>query len=751
MIGRAYNTSARCVLCAKLLAAVAAGPMFLLSGVAEAQQSGGRGVDLTIGMPEQEVWPPAASHMPGQAGRQITLHDILGLREIIEQHVAPDGRAIAFVVREAELDSNRYRTTLWVTGTAPGARPRVLDSAGVLHGVRWTRGGEQLTYVSAREGGVELRTIAGPAGERPQRYVHKLPVAAGIIAVAPDGQTLALVVTDSVTSAQRQRIESQGIVYGPLLTARDLIARTWHRTPTRLAIYSTQTGQLRTIWTAPAVAAGGGVAAVAWSPDGQRVALTYRPSDAPEDVNNSDIAVLSVRDGHFTRLTSWPGSDWHPVWSPDGRHIAFGSQGDIQGRRQAPSVNTIFVTKADGTEEARNLGPAAALNEARIIGWALDGSSVLFERGDRTTSYVGSVRLGSDSVVPVSATAYHVAQCSVASLVPVVSCVRQNATTAAEIAIIDQSQADGVRVLTHLNPQLDSIARGAVRELRWTNRFGEQTNGFLLLPLDYRADTRYPLLVVMYGFGNKFITQAGSLSFPAQAFSAAGFAVLLMNFPAYRPFRWGGDDADAAGQGDRESPLAAIEAAVDTLVAAGVADSTRCGVWGFSMGGYWAELAIVRTRLFKAASINEAASRSPAEYYLWSADWKFVQRSLLGGPPVPRFHDRYAQATPLFMAPPIDVPILRENESTRLDALQYTVWWDQGASMELVFYPDEGHIFAQPLHRFSSMQRNLDWFRFWLLGVEDTDAARAAQFARWRAMRARIDRLRETASATDGR
>ena len=66
--------------------------------------------------------------------------------------------------------------------------------------------------------------------------------------------------------------------------------------------------------------------------------------------------------------------------------------------------------------------------------------------------------------------------------------------------------------------------------------------------------------------------------------------------------------------------------------------------------------------------------------------------------------------------------------------------------MELVFYPDEEHVFAKPSHRLRSMHRNLDWFKFWLLGVEDPDPSKQAQFERWQEMRNHMRRGQALAS-----
>jgi hypothetical protein len=53
-----------------------------------------------------------------------------------------------------------------------------------------------------------------------------------------------------------------------------------------------------------------------------------------------------------------------------------------------------------------------------------------------------------------------------------------------------------------------------------------------------------------------------------------------------------------------------------------------------------------------------------------------------------------------------------------------------------VLYEGEEHNFVQPRARAASMARKVDWFNYWLLGIEDPSPTKAEQYVRWRAMRA---------------
>ncbi len=55
-----------------------------------------------------------------------------------------------------------------------------------------------------------------------------------------------------------------------------------------------------------------------WSPDSERVVVERRDKDAP-----GNVCILSVVDGTLTQITNWSGREWGPIWSPDGKTIAY--------------------------------------------------------------------------------------------------------------------------------------------------------------------------------------------------------------------------------------------------------------------------------------------------------------------------------------------------------------------------------------------------------------------------------------------
>ena len=111
--------------------------------------------------------------------------------------------------------------------------------------------------------------------------------------------------------------------------------------------------------------------------------------------------------------------------------------------------------------------------------------------------------------------------------------------------------------------------------------------------------------------------------------------------------------------------------------------------------------------------------------------------AFFGGPPFGEEYANYKKLSPGLNANQVNAPLLREYGSdVGVQSLEfYMALRRLGKPVEQFIYPGAPHIFDLPSYREASMQRNLDWFRFWLQDYEDPSLVKREQYERWRAMR----------------
>ena len=84
----------------------------------------------------------------------FTVEDLVLLKRITDPQLSPDGRQVAFVQRETDLDANKGRTSLWLLDLTPGtAQPRRLtDVRANDSSPRWSPDSRTLYFLSTRSG-----------------------------------------------------------------------------------------------------------------------------------------------------------------------------------------------------------------------------------------------------------------------------------------------------------------------------------------------------------------------------------------------------------------------------------------------------------------------------------------------------------------------------------------------------------------------------------------------------------------------
>jgi dipeptidyl aminopeptidase/acylaminoacyl peptidase len=189
---------------------------------------------------------------------------------------------------------------------------------------------------------------------------------------------------------------------------------------------------------------------------------------------------------------------------------------------------------------------------------------------------------------------------------------------------------------------------------------------------------------------------------------------------------------------DRKNIQSSLETGLKAAASTGQIDTARMGVTGLSEGSNMVQWALLNGNLFAAAASSSCCEDVVTTVALSGPAGAEALYSV-GYPRLTTDDKAFWKPYALSLnAPRMNTPLLLQSaDSEYLSGLEsVTALQELNKPVELYVFPGEYHAKWQPAHRMAIYQRNLDWFDFWLRGVEDPEPAKQPQYERWRKFRA---------------
>lgn len=647
----------------------------------------------------------------GPTSRTITVDDLFRIQRVADPRVSPDGKWVAYVVTTPDLAADKSSSRIWMVAVAGGDPIPLTAKGSSASSPRWSPDGKYLGFLASRGEDAETQVwiLNRLGGEAEQLTSVKQGV--GSFVWSPDGARLALAIDDmtpdqagDTTWIGAKAKTPRPYVVDRLQFKQDGTGYLDHRR-THIYVFDVQTkAAARQITSGDWDDEG-----PAWSPDGRLIAFTSN-RDSVDGNDNSDVWVVASDDttkGTTTRrLTSEPGSDGNPAWSPDGKWIAYNRQPSAEPIALIYDPSHIAVIAATGG--APRALTATLDRNIRAARWAPDGKSlygILEDEGDnylvRVDATSGTVtRLVGGGADGRSVGTYSLgADGTIAALI-------SGPRLPNEVFVVE---AAGVRQLTRTNQALlDSLRLADVRELHFKSRDGTAVEAFLYLPPDYQAGKRYPTLLRIHGgpvsqFDRSFNTEA-------QLFAGHGYAVVMTNPRGSSGYGARFSRAIFADWGNKD--FDDVMAAVDEAVRGGFADPARLGVGGWSYGGILTNYVITKTGRFKAAISGASEALYTANYghdhyqNLWEIELGLPWTHQRAWDRISPFWSVAKITTPtLWMGGDKDwnVPILNSEQ-------MYQAMRRLGRTTQLVVYPGQSHGISRLTYQKDRWQRYLEWY-----------------------------------------
>ncbi len=701
-----------------------------------------------------------------QAKHPFTFEDMMKLKRVGDPQVSPDGKWVIFSVVDVSLEANTKTPHIWIVPTAGGQeREREIIADQDADRPRWAPDGKRFAFISTKEGGsqVWIADFDGSAGKvNYSKQWTRIATEAGGELWSPDGENI-LFTSDvypechgysfDEEDCNTKRLEEHEKSKVKALIFDRLLYRHWnaYKEGKRTHIFivkapQTEPGigcpqnQLCTIsvvitpydltpgdYDAPVFSLGG-QDNYAFSPDGKEVCYTSNHDKNPAASTNNDLfTVPTMPEGaatpekvlaHTKNITADnPASDSTPLYSPDGRYIAYRAQ-----QRPGYESDRFTLMLYD-----RKTGQKTELTHdfkqwVGTIAWSPDSKTIYFSSEHKGHSLIYAIEAdgahlvrtlvgGTDDDIAVTADGRKLVFSSVSEVAPA-EIYTSDATGAgcpAKTGDVDAGKEscslNEAHSLTHLNDSLLSgISMVKADTFDFKGAHGDNVEAFMVKAPNFDPSKKYPVKFLIHGgpqgqWGHEWSYRWNAELFAAPTSSTpSGYVVIMINFHGSTGYGQKFIDAINGDWGGApfEDLMKGLDYAEKTYA---FIDKDRECALGASYGGYMINWVLGHTDRFKCLVSHDGMFNAESAWgtteELWFNDWEFK------GTPYDN-RASYQKWSPHMYAKNFKTPtlVIHGQRDYRLDVSEglqlFTTLQMEGVPSKMLYFPDEGHWVLKP-------------------------------------------------------
>jgi dipeptidyl aminopeptidase/acylaminoacyl peptidase len=689
--------------------------------------------------------------------RPFTFEDMMKLKRVGAPVPSPDGKWVVFDCVDVDLEANTRISHLWLVPASGGESRRLNQTPNHEERPRFSPDGKRLIWTSKATDPTQIwicdfDSNAGALTGKPHQVTDISTGADGGI-WSPDGKNIVFVSAvypdckDDACNKQRDEELKKSKVKAKIFSR--LFYRHWSAFTefkrSHLFVQSVE---------APVPGAGNGIAAgtaattardltpgdhdvppfslggqdmYAISPDGKEVAYTSNIDEVEAISTNNEIFVVPIS-GPATagrKISTSPGADTTPLYSPDGKHLAWRSQ--ARAGFEADKWRLLVQDRESGktrdlTEKVdRSVGSFAWEQFPEGV------TAILFTAEDHGESPIFAAFPTEENPIPQHQGApsqkLHVDDLVFAGRS--LFFTRMSATAPNEIYKLEMPQnpelgtyiSEPWQQITHMNDALLSqIDMQPLESFTFKGANDEGVQGFIVKPPGFDPSKKYPLKFLIHGGPQGAWGDEWTYRWNAELFAATGnYVVVMINFHGSTGYGQRFTDSISGDWGGK--PYVDLMKGLDYVEKTyPFIDKNREAALGASYGGYMANWILGHTNRFKCIVSHDGTFNTESVYgtteELWFPEWEFK------GPPW-KNRELYRKFSPHLFADKFKTPtlVIHGQNDYRLDVSEgfqlFTTLQRLKIPSKMLYFPDEGHWVLKPQNSRLWYKTVNDWVDQW--------------------------------------
>ncbi len=698
------------------------------------------------------------------ARRPMTFADLQRMKRIDDPQISPSGKWVLFSAVDVDLAANTKVSHLWVVplkggkngASRPSEKQVTFWKEGETNG-RFSPDGRQVAFVATDSETGQSQLFLAPwddtAGTMgtPKRLTALSTGADGPV-WSPDSQRILFVsrvypecsneeswVQEDSCDKRKDDAAAKSPVKAMIFT--HLLYRHWDHyigdKRSHVLVVSVTDGNTvrdltprREIGDAEApIFSLGGPVDYAWAPDSKEIAYVTNLDPVPAASTNNDVITLRLDDpgARAVKISTSPGSDDAPAYSPDGKYIAFRSQARA-GFESDRFRLMLFDRRANTIKE---MLPKFD-NWVDEFVWAPNSKTIYFTSGEMGEENILSTQVDLPEATAVANKAEY-GRLQVArdgrTIVATVMTVRYPAAVASITLNASGGGGSPVVRLSHLNDGLlRQLDLPKMESFIFPGAGNTSVQGFIIRPPHFDAAKKYPLKFLMHGGPQTAWGDSWSYRWNAELFAADGYVVVMINRRGSTGYGqkfvdevsgdWGGkayvDLMKGLDYAEKQYPFI---------------DKTRECALGASYGGFMADWVLTHTDRFKCIVTHDGMYNPQSAYgtteELWFNEWEFKRPGTTGpGQPWkyaagPVAEDPFRKWSPMLSIQNAKTPtlIIHSQKDYRLDVSEgfqlFTALQRLDVPSKMLYFPDEGHWVLKPQNSKLWYETVNDWCDQW--------------------------------------